>query len=54
MLGCCLALDLVQKGYEVDLIDAAETPMTGASLNNEGKIHLGFVYASDPPKKHIR
>jgi hypothetical protein len=25
--------------------------MTGASLHNEGKLHLGFVYASDPLKQ---
>jgi hypothetical protein len=42
---------LAAKGYDVDLIDLADTPMTGASLHNEGKIHLGFVYASDPSKK---
>jgi glycerol-3-phosphate dehydrogenase len=51
LLGCCLALELAAKGYEIDLIDVADEPMTGASLNNEGKIHLGFVYASDPSKK---
>ena len=50
-MGCCLALELAAKGYEIDLIDVADRPMTGASLNNEGKIHLGFVYASDPSKK---
>ena len=51
LLGCCLSLELAAKGYDVDLIDLANTPMTGASLHNEGKIHLGFVYASDPLKK---
>ncbi len=34
----------------VDLIDRAPGPMTGASLHNEGKLHLGFVYAKDPFK----
>lgn len=51
LLGCCLAMELAAKGYNVDLIDLATTPMTGASRHNEGKIHLGFVYASDPSKK---
>ena len=49
-MGCCLALELAQRGYCVDLYDLASTPMTGASLNNEGKLHLGFVYAKDPIK----
>ncbi|MFC1814296.1 FAD-dependent oxidoreductase [Thermodesulfobacteriota bacterium] len=50
IMGCCLALDLAQRGYRVDLIDCAPEPMTGASLHNEGKLHLGFVYANDPLK----
>ncbi len=51
IMGCCLALELTQRGYRVDLIERASTPMTGASLHNEGKLHLGFVYANDPLKK---
>lgn len=50
-MGCCLALELGQRGYRVDLIDLASKPMTGASLHNEGKLHLGFVYAKDPLKE---
>lgn len=50
IMGCCLALELAQRGYRVDLIDLASAPMTGASLHNEGKLHLGFVYAKDPLK----
>ncbi len=50
-MGCCLALELAQRGYRVDLIDLASAPMTGASLHNEGKLHLGFVYANDPLKE---
>ena len=49
-MGCCLALELAQRGYRVDLIDLASAPMTGTSLHNEGKLHLGFVYANDPLK----
>jgi len=49
--GCCLALELAQRGYAVDLIDIANQPVTGASLHNEGKLHLGFVYANDPGRK---
>ncbi len=50
IMGSCLALELAQRGHTVDLFDMASTPMTGASLNNEGKLHLGFVYAKDPLK----
>jgi hypothetical protein len=50
IMGCCLALELAQRGYKVDLVDRAFAPMTGASLHNEGKLHLGFVYAKDPLK----
>jgi hypothetical protein len=50
-MGCCLALELAQRGYRVDLVERASTPMTGASLHNEGKLHLGFVYANDPVKE---
>jgi hypothetical protein len=51
IMGCCLALELANRGYKVDLIDLSPIPMTGASLHNEGKIHLGFVYANDPLKE---
>ncbi len=51
IMGCCLALELAQRGHKVDLIDLAKIPMTGASLHNEGKLHLGFVYAKDPLKE---
>ena len=50
-MGCCLALELAYRGFKVDLIDLACLPMTGASLHNEGKLHLGFVYAKDPLKE---
>jgi len=49
-MGVCLALELAQRGYKVDLIDQGSVPVTGASLHNEGKLHLGFVYAKDPSK----
>ena len=51
IMGCCLALALSQRGYAVDLFDMADRPMTGASLHNEGKLHLGYVYAKDPYDK---
>lgn len=48
IMGCCLALELSYRGYKVDLVDCAPKPMTSTSLHNEGKLHLGFVYANDP------
>jgi glycine/D-amino acid oxidase-like deaminating enzyme len=45
--GTCAALALAGRGLHVDLIDQAAQPITQASRWNEGKIHLGFVYAKD-------
>jgi hypothetical protein len=50
IMGCCLALELARKGYQVDLLDRESEPVRRASLHNEGKLHLGFVYANDPLK----
>lgn len=46
--GSCIALGLAQLGYRVTLLEQQSAPMLGASTHNEGKIHLGFVYALDP------
>lgn len=48
ILGCSLALVLARRGHRVVLFDAAEAPFRGASRWNEGKIHLGYLYAADP------
>ena len=48
LTGCSVALELSLQGFNVILIDRNPSPMLGASLRNEGKIHLGFVYAADP------
>jgi glycine/D-amino acid oxidase-like deaminating enzyme len=45
--GCCVALELASRGRRVQLFDRADLPMTEASRWNEGKIHLGYVYAKD-------
>jgi 2-polyprenyl-6-methoxyphenol hydroxylase-like FAD-dependent oxidoreductase len=45
--GVCAALALASRGIEVDLYDRNAACITQAGLNNEGKIHLGFTYASD-------
>ena len=46
--GACVALELAMAGVEVDLYDRCDEPMTQTSARNEGKLHLGFVYANDP------
>jgi glycine/D-amino acid oxidase-like deaminating enzyme len=52
--GSCVALALAREGVEVDLVDRAGTAITGASSHNEGKIHLGYVYANDPTRRTAR
>jgi glycine/D-amino acid oxidase-like deaminating enzyme len=46
--GTCAALALAERGCRVELVDQAPQPVTQASLWNEGKIHLGLIYAKDP------
>src|SRR5579864_7437128 len=46
-VGVCAALELAHRGYDVELFDENAEPLTQASRNNEGKIHLGLVYAKD-------
>jgi len=48
IMGCSVALMLARQGHRVVLFDAAEAPFRGASRWNEGKIHLGYLYAGDP------
>jgi len=48
--GVCVALGLKQKGHRVKLIDQASKALMRTSLMNEGKIHLGLIYAKDPSK----
>jgi glycine/D-amino acid oxidase-like deaminating enzyme len=45
--GSCTALELARRGYAVTLLDRDTLAMNRASLRNEGKIHLGLVYAAD-------
>lgn len=48
IMGSSTALHLAREGAAVTLFDRAQAPFQGASRWNEGKIHLGFVYANDP------
>ena len=45
--GSCVSLFLKKLGYNVCIIEKNNSLMKGASENNEGKIHLGFVYSND-------
>ncbi len=52
--GCSTALMLARRGARVTLVDQAARPFAGASRWNEGKIHLGFLYAADPSLATVR
>jgi glycine/D-amino acid oxidase-like deaminating enzyme len=45
--GACVALELASAGARVDLYDKNDRCLAQASAQNEGKIHLGYVYAAD-------
>lgn len=46
--GCCLALSLAERGIDVTLFDRNDRLLSRAAIANEGKIHLGYMYANDP------
>lgn len=46
LTGVGTALELARRGIAVTLIEQDAHPMNRASLRNEGKIHLGFIYAN--------
>ena len=48
--GCCIALELARRGKRVALLDQDTQPINRTSIRNEGKIHLGFVYANEPSR----
>jgi len=48
LTGAGTALELARRGVDVTLLDQDEVPLNRASLRNEGKIHLGLIYANDP------
>ena len=48
ILGSCTALELADRGYRLTVFERNAEPLSEASLYNEGKLHLGFVYAADP------
>jgi glycine/D-amino acid oxidase-like deaminating enzyme len=46
--GCCAALALAERGATVVLFDKNDMLLSRAAVANEGKIHLGYMYAGDP------
>ncbi|MDQ1380387.1 MAG: hypothetical protein QOJ71_1106 [Actinomycetota bacterium] len=48
IMGSSTALHLARLGVPVTVFDHENAPFRGASRWNEGKIHLGFLYAADP------
>ncbi len=47
-------MELASAGIAVDLYDKNEACLTQASAQNEGKIHLGYVYANDRTMRTAR
>ncbi|MEA2572019.1 MAG: hypothetical protein QOI24_4020 [Acidobacteriota bacterium] len=45
--GTCAALELAGRGHHVDLYDQSDAPVRMASFHNEGKVHVGILYAKD-------
>jgi glycine/D-amino acid oxidase-like deaminating enzyme len=45
--GCCTALSLAERGIDVSLFDRNGRLLSRAAVANEGKIHLGYMYAND-------
>ncbi|MEM7505926.1 MAG: FAD-dependent oxidoreductase [Pseudomonadota bacterium] len=45
--GVATALELADRGTEIHIFERAERALSGASRHNEGKIHLGYIYAQD-------
>lgn len=45
--GASVSLALLRQGWSVTLIDQADDCLRRASLRNEGKVHLGFLFAND-------
>jgi glycine/D-amino acid oxidase-like deaminating enzyme len=45
--GCCLAVALAARGADVTIFDRNAALISKAGIANEGKIHLGYMYAND-------
>ena len=54
IMGSLTALLLARRGMAVTLFEGRQEPLQGASRWNEGKIHLGYLYAADPSRESAR
>jgi glycine/D-amino acid oxidase-like deaminating enzyme len=54
VMGASTALHLARRGAAVTVFEQAPEPFQGASRWNEGKIHLGYLYAADPDLRTAR
>jgi glycine/D-amino acid oxidase-like deaminating enzyme len=52
--GCCIALALAESGVQVTVYDRNPQLLSRTAVANEGKIHLGYMYAGDPSLKTAR
>jgi glycerol-3-phosphate dehydrogenase len=52
--GCCVALELASRGVRVTLVDENADLLTRTAVANEGKVHLGYMYAADPSLRTAR
>jgi glycine/D-amino acid oxidase-like deaminating enzyme len=52
--GACTAIELASRSIKVDLYEKCPECLSAASSNNEGKIHLGYVYGNDLSLKSAR
>ena len=51
--GCCTAIELAMRGTRVTLYERNSILLAGAATASEGKIHLGYNYASDSSLKTV-
>ena len=49
--GCCTAVALAEQGANVVLFEQSYSLLSRTAVANEGKIHLGYMYAGDPTLK---
>jgi FAD dependent oxidoreductase len=52
--GCCTAMALAEQGINVVLYEQSGALLTRTAVANEGKIHLGYMYAADPTLRTAR
>jgi len=52
--GVGIALEAARLGETVDLFEKCDSCLERASSQNEGKVHLGFVYANDSSMRTAR